>query len=227
MSYNLLLKNSLVRCMTIFVIIAVSPSIFARDSSYSKTNRKYTANYSNKNGMNSVKSLIAGNVNKRSWEFRTAPIALIARWFTLDVSYRLSDQWATGPAAILYNAEGPGGMLSPSYKGYAVGWNGNYYFNSVYKNTWYVSAHTYYESYKSYPHAYLGYKEIDGFKANSVIGYQWKWSRINMMTGIGAEFRNQNVVDRKDAVNSVEQSPIESRDSFWLPHIEFKMGIEI
>lgn len=48
-----------------------------------------------------------------------------------------------------------------------------------------------------------------------------------MMTGIGAEFRNQNVVDRKDAVNSVEQSPIESRDSFWLPHIEFKMGIEI
>jgi hypothetical protein len=227
MNSLLYVRYDFVSCMAIFVIMAVSPATFATGVSFSKATGDTARILPKRNGINSTKSAAAERIEKRDWEFRTAPIAFIARWLTLDVSYRLTDQWATGPAAILYNADGPGGMVGPTYSGSAFGWNGNYYFSSAFSNTWYVSAHAYYESYKSYPHAYMGFKEIDGVKANSAIGYQWKWSRVNVMAGVGAEFRSQTVVDRRDGDDVAGSSPRESKDAFWLPHIEFKMGIEL
>ncbi len=36
-------------------------------------------------------------------ELRTAPLALLAQWTTLDTSYNLNDHWATGPALVVYS----------------------------------------------------------------------------------------------------------------------------
>lgn len=69
------------------------------------------------------------------WDLRMAPVALIARWYTLDASYRITENWSMGPAAIIYSASSPGGMFFPSDKGYAIGWSGNHYFTSVRTNS--------------------------------------------------------------------------------------------
>ena len=118
-------------------------------------------------------------------------------------------------------------MLAPTYQGYALGANGNYYFKTVYENTWYLSSHAFYEIYNSYPHAYSGVKEIEGVRVNAVMGYQWRGSKINVMAGVGTEFRSQNIIDKKEPINGAPQSPVESHEAFWLPHFELKIGVEI
>lgn len=170
------------------------------------------------------------SIKKARWEVKTAPIAFLVRWLTLDLSYRLSDNWATGPSTILYNADGPGGMFGPTYKGYALGWNSNYYFKSVYTNTWYLSGHAYFDTFRSYPHAYLGFKEMQGMKANTAVGYQWRWSRVTVLAGLGTEFTNYKVTDNKTAASfALDQIQATSNynESNWFPYFEFKMGIEI
>ena len=162
------------------------------------------------------------------WEFRTAPVALLARWYTLDVSYRLSEKkWATGPSIVLYNYSEIGNMFAPAFKGQALGWNANYYFDSAQRNTWYFSLHSYYEKYKSYPHAYLGYYEKDGYRMNGALGYQWRWNPVNLMAGLGVEQRNHNVVEHKDPILGIEQEPVSSSESVGLPYAEIKIGIQI
>lgn len=161
------------------------------------------------------------------WEFRTAPVVLWARWYTLDVSYRISEKWATGPAAVVYGSAEIGNMFAPSYKGYAVGWNANYYFRSVMKSGWYLSMHSYYEKYSSYPHAYNGHKKMDGFRANAVAGYQWKWSAFNLMAGLGGEYRNHNVVDKSGVISGIQPEVSSFNETRTLPHIELKIGIQI
>lgn len=164
----------------------------------------------------------------RPWELRTSPIALFARWYTLDVSYRISKKFSTGPTTVIYDAPGDrGGMLAPTYKGYAVGWHANYFFNSVVKNTWYLSVRSYYESYKSYPHSFLGYEDRKGFRSDVLYGFQWKWSSVNLMSGLGLEYTSHDVIEQRDSINSVSQAALESHKFFWRPMIEFKLGIEI
>ncbi len=230
------LGNRLRRGMAIFVIVAFSWSAFGENSyqgqeglrtKMRKTSRKSMVRRAHGSQANSAMTLTAREKEGRNWEFRTAPLAFLASWFTLDVAYRLSDQWSFGPSAILFNAKGPGSMLAPSYNGYAVGWNGSYHFGSVRKNSWYISAHGYYESYKLYPHAFSGHKEVTGFSGYSVIGYQWRWSRVNILSGIGPQISYQNVVERTRPLNDVEKSPVESRDVKLVPTIEFKVGFEI
>jgi hypothetical protein len=119
-------------------------------------------------------------------------------------------------------------MFSPSYNGSALGWNANYYFKSFSKSTWYVSTHAYYESYKSYAHGYHGYFEKEGAKFNSAAGYQWRWSRVNLMTGLGTEYKNQNSTEYKKDFDSNEyQNEPSIQNNFWLPYFEVKLGFEI
>lgn len=227
------IEHNIVRLVTILATVAFSFNGFAGNRKTSNVSKRekphlFSSNSHQKLSFLEKKQEINSiDLEKRLWEFRTAPIALLAKWYTLDVSYRLSDNWATGPAVILFNADEPAGMLGPSYNGYALGWNGNYYFDSAYKRTWYISAHGYYESYKSYLHGYRGYKDMAGYKFNSAIGYQWKWSRINMIAGIGQEYRDQTVTDKTESIKTIEQQTSDSTKAVWFTFFEFKVGIEI
>lgn len=165
--------------------------------------------------------------NMRLWEIRTAPVAMLASWYTLDVSYRISENFATGPAVVIYNAPEVGNAHLPTYKGGAWGWHANYYFDSVVRNTWYLGARAYYESFRSYPHARRGYEDVRGVRSAAFLGFQWKWSRLNLMTGVGMEYRGSDVKDYTRSGVNLEGAPTKSRESELLPMIEIKLGLEI
>lgn len=160
----------------------------------------------------------------RRWEFRTAPVALLARWYTLDVSYRFTENFAVGPSIVIYDAPGEqGNMLAPTYKGDAFGFHANYYFTSVKARGWYSGLHAYQESYRSYPEGYPGYEDRKGYRSNITAGYQFKWSQVNLLTGLGMEYRNHNVVETS-RYSGVQP---ETRKSGWGPTVEIKLGFEI
>lgn len=167
----------------------------------------------------------------RRWEFRTAPAPLLIQWYTLDVSFRLNEKFATGPSAIVYGGSGRGSMFFPSYRGYAAGWNGTFYFQSVLRRTWYLSSHAYYEDYEHAGHGAVWTSEYKGVRANLVGGYQWVFGRMTMMVGAGAEYRVHNVVERDryyldDSLN-LRNRDSSFRESRLFPALEFKLGIEI
>lgn len=200
-------------CLTIFVISISSQA-------QSKTKR-LTLVQNTSSTSQSINAKYATPPLKR-WEIRIAPIALLARWLTLDVSYHLNENWATGPALINYTTDSNrGGMLVPTYKGYAIGWQGNY-FTSALKDGLYLSAHAYYESYKNYPHSFQGYYQKDGYKLNSALGYRWKWKPVVLMTGVGAEYLDHSVTEYTEVRTSRDSKQSNSR-----PFIEVKLGIEI
>ena len=133
------------------------------------------------------------------WEFRTAPIALLANWYTLDISYRVSENVATGPAGILCNGSEMGHMFLPSYRGQAIGWQAYYYFYSILKNTWYLGMRGYQESYSSYPHGDSGYDKLNGFRSNIALGYQMKHSKVTTLLGLGVDYRDYMRVEYKES----------------------------
>lgn len=157
------------------------------------------------------------------YELRTAPVALLARWQTLDASYRINRHWATGPALVAYNSEGRGGMLAPSFKGLAIGWHVTHYFLSVARHGWYSGLHAYHEDYESRGHGDDGYEKLEGLRTNLVLGHHWRWNRVNLMVGAGPELKNYKVA-KYDRGNS---TPTISHESNLGPTVELKLGLEI
>lgn len=158
------------------------------------------------------------------FEIRTAPVAVLAKWWTFDFSFAVNPNWAVGPSAILYSSPRNGGMLAPSYDGYAIGGHVYHYMNSFSDNGWYWGNHFYYETYDSFPHNAQGtYYELKGFKLNSKFGYQTMslWA-VNLLTGFGFEFRSYADQKLRDPENSGSTSM--SDQSKTLPYIEIKMG---
>ncbi len=219
-------------CIAGFVLALIS-TITADASAYTKNTKRASRVVVSKrqyrlasNASAPHSSLIASvkQTDLRSWEFRTAPVALLARWYTLDISYRFTEQLAFGPSAVIYDAPGvQGNMLAPTYKGNAFGLHANYYFNSVMTRGWYSGLHAYQESYRSYPEGYPGYEDRKGFRGNVTAGYQFKWSQVNLMTGLGMEYRNHNVVE----TSRYSGTQPETRESSWGPTVEIKLGFEI
>lgn len=213
------MNRYIVTCLTIFVLafaLMIGPSAKAKSSRSHNSSKETT----HKNEINDF----------ARWELRTAPVAFLAKWVTLDSSYRFQENFSFGPSIILYNSPkgDGGGMLTPSYNGYAAGLNGMLYFDSVTKNTWYTSFHAYYEDFSSYGHGSKkgDVTEIHGIKSQAAIGYQWRWSKMTMLTGGGIEYRghNENQV-RVDINNNTTKT--EGSNSGFLPFLEFKIGIEI
>jgi hypothetical protein len=227
-------------CAAVFVALIVASSVNASASSQNST-RKYKRGSVSRKSMPKRHYIIASNTTDeslkykstraslnqnelRSWEFRTAPIALLARWYTLDVSYRFTEHIAVGPSVVIYDAPGEqGNMLAPTYKGNAFGLHANYYFTSVERNSWYSGLHAYQESYTSYPEGYPGHEDRKGFRSNVTAGYQIKWSRVNLMTGLGMAYRNHDIIK----TSRFDDTETESRESQWNPTVEVKLGFEI
>lgn len=108
----------------------------------------------------------------------------------------------------------------------AVGWQVNYYFKSVMKNTWYLSTHLYYDNFTSFPHSSGARVEKEGARTNMALGYRWRGSYgLNFMAGLGSEHRDHAVAAYYK--RSGEPYPNQNGDPRWVPFIEFKMGIEI
>ncbi len=160
-------------------------------------------------------------------EIKTSPVAFLAQWITLDASIRLNQNFATGPAFILYTSGGTGGMLAPSYKGYAAGWQIFYYTKSVNNNGLYISGHAYFEEYRSFPHGSLNdYSDRRGFKINSAIGlYEQADYGLAVYAGLGIESKNHKVTEYKSDVLPTNVISITQKDeNFILPFLEFKVG---
>ena len=157
-----------------------------------------------------------------TWELRTAPLALLASWYTVDISYRISEKVSTGPAIVVYGASEQGNMFFPSYKGNAVGWQANYYFDSVLRNSFYLGSRLYFENYNSYPHAFNGFNQIIGSRLNTIFGYKIKNSGILSMFGVGLEYSDHAITKHEDS-----QLNVDSHEAKLAPVLEVRMGIEI
>ena len=159
-------------------------------------------------------------ISRPQWEVRTAPIAFIARWLTLDLSYIANENWAFGPSYIRYANESEyGNMLAPTYNGNAVGahvlWAENFTDDAIY-----LGGHYYVEDYRSRPEGFLGYDDYTGSKLSAVIGKRSFFAKsFSVMGGIGYEFYNHE----KTSVRSSGTSTVAQVNSGFL-HFEFKMG---
>lgn len=113
-------------------------------------------------------------------------------------------------------------MFTPSYKGNALGWQGYYYFNSVLTKSWYLGGRIYYENYRSFPHALLGYTDQEGTRSVATFGFQAKHSRYTVLMGLGYEATDYKVFSVK------KYEPDQEFQEFrTAPMLEFKVGYEI
>jgi hypothetical protein len=160
--------------------------------------------------------------NSLKYEVRTAPIALIARWATLDFTIKINDRWVIGPSTIIYAAPKIGNMLSPAYSGFAVGGHAYGYLKSFSENGWYWGNHLYYENYESYPHAFEGHYELSGLKFNTKLGYQFLLkSKFTFLFGAGAEVRQY---DQNNISEHTGGAPSFKTQSGTYPFVEAKIG---
>ncbi len=163
------------------------------------------------------------------WEFRTAPYAFLAHWYTLDIAYKISEHWSIGPSVIRYDSPRFGNMFLPSYAGYAFGGNVAYYLDPKIKKKWtfgwYVSSHAYYEKYDSYVHARDGHTEHEGYRINLVPGYRIKYKMFYAMGGLGAELRSHNLVEYEYSRGLGRDIITRSVDNRIIPSFEIKLGV--
>ncbi len=163
--------------------------------------------------------------NMRRWDLKTAPIAFLARWLTFDLGYYLTSKWSVGPSTILFLSEKPGGMLAPSYKGYAWGIDSVYLFSSVHQNGFNQSVHAYYDNFESYPHAARSYYKNEGFRINSAIGYTADELWYRWFLGLGGEFKSHQVQEfEEDLLTSDSNFISEEHSEILNLFIEFKVS---
>lgn len=156
------------------------------------------------------------------YEVRTAPIALVAQWATLDFSFKLNGTWAAGPSVIVYASPKIGNMLAPSYNGTALGGHLYAYLNSFSQSSWYWGNHFYSENFESYPHAKTGHYELKGSKISTKFGYQLLLkSNFVFLTGAGVELRSYT---QNDIIDLGAAAPTLKSQSGIFPFIEFKVG---
>lgn len=158
-----------------------------------------------------------------TFEVRTAPLALYAAWITLDATYFLNKNWAIGPSYISYaNNSEYGNMLAPTYYGNAYGAHAIWALDDLFSNSWYVSSHAYFESYRSRSHGLLGNEENrKGYRVNAVVGFRQLNGNFLTMVGLGYEVTNHEVKEIYSASNPVYS---EFNRNYSYPHAEFKAG---
>lgn len=180
---------------------------------------------------NSASTKIA-QVEERSakWEIRTAPIALLASWLTIDAGYRIGSKVSTGPAFVSYGAKS-GNMFLPSFEGQAIGWYANYYFRPSGVGGWYTSLHAYAEDYLVHSHSARDGERFKraGTRANAAIGFHRTAKSIDFLIGGGIQVMDHEV-ERTKFVSTSMTGPerLEStnrRETHSVPFVEFKTGL--
>lgn len=123
------------------------------------------------------------------FELRTAPLALIARWITLEGLYLLGgERWAVGPSLVFYESPAAGSMLWLSQRGRSIGAVATYYFKPVSEPGWYGTLRYLHDSYTYYPHnsrAGIRHESYQGHSLTMVAGYRFvlPWNAFLLMGG--------------------------------------------
>lgn len=165
----------------------------------------------------------------KTFAVKTAPIALLAGWYTLDFSIRASTQFSIGPSLVVYDGdvETSGSFLSPNYKGYGAGFHWNYFLRNINENWFYLSGHTYFDDYKSLGHNSSFRESVEGIRTNLIFGWKHQFHGLPliMQAGGGLEYRWYSVreVPRSSSITGVTRY---FSEEWGLPMIEFKIGFE-
>ena len=164
------------------------------------------------------------------WDLRTAPIALFASWSTIDLSYRITPRFATGPAYVHYGCNGPGGMLTPCFGGNAFGWSWNYYVKPVTEPGLYFGGRGYLEKYGSHGHAMRYTVDRDGGRANVVAGVyspgrKWGATQLTIHAGLGYEYGSYKQDYSADDPDDLPSTRADS-NTFQSVALEFKVGLQ-
>lgn len=175
--------NSFKLVLTIFVALSTFHTALADSPSRRSVKRAHKNSFEH--------SYEPREESYEKWELRTAPLMLPFSWYILDVSYRFSPHWAFGPSVVIYN-QSDAGFLHSSRTGYAVGLNGNYYFQPVTRHGLYLGAHMYYDSHQSGLDDRLAVRATEsvGFRGDANLGYRLSWKPFTMAFGIGPEYRS-------------------------------------
>lgn len=159
------------------------------------------------------------------WELRTAPIALIARWFTIEGLFHIDEQLAVGPSFVKYGSAPVGSMFWPSFRGRSIGLVGTYYFEPR-PNTWYATVRYFHENFTFYSHG-RDNDEVQwrGNTVMGVAGYRRPLSQsIFMLAGVGLQLGKYEITEKKNksGVALVTRDPSKIR---LRPYFELKVGV--
>ena len=164
------------------------------------------------------------NINQ--WEIRTAPLAFLARWLTLESLYRLDDHWAIGASYVAYRATGGGGMFTPfpGLRGNSFGLVVTRYFHPLEESGLYGNLHLSKEDYTQYPNA-DGPRSLFHYKGHSLLlvaGYRMPfWQHFFILAGAGAKIGMYEKFER-------DFSGIETTNKNYfgvIGYLEAKLGI--
>lgn len=165
----------------------------------------------------------------KSWEVRTAPLALIARWYTLEALYRLNDEWALGPSYIKFGSTASADMFFPSYRGKALGFVGTHYFPSSSGQGLYGTVRYYFQDYTAYEHDNTSSEfHLKGHSLAFVGGYRLPFLKsFFFMPGIGIQLGKYEKTETKtDIITHAVTVTTDSNYLSVIPYLEAKVGVE-
>lgn len=161
------------------------------------------------------------------FELRTAPIAFIARWLTVEALYRVNDKWAVGPSFVYYGSGTSGSMFWLSYQGQALGMVATHYLRGVSQRGWYGSLRYHYEKYTYYPHAKSEEHYYKGHSLIATAGYRFLFLKnFFVMPGLGAKLSVYEHTETKFSIANVATRSTNPSRFQALPYIEAKLGME-
>lgn len=132
-------------------------------------------------------------------DIRLAPIALLVKWYGLEVAYRITENLDFGINGVIYGDQitdrSTGSSLGmPVNDGYSVGLNANYYFNRLpgEKSEFYVGAKLIYDDYKDVHHQKLPIYDNKGISFICLVGIKHNTKilsgRFSLLLGAGLQY---------------------------------------
>ncbi len=162
-------------------------------------------------------------------EIRVAPLALLARWYTLETAYKISKTFDLGINYTHFGARveyRTGNMFFPTLSGDSYGLNLNYYFFQVPTgSSAYASMKLNREVFQSIGHASPSIYSYDGMSATLLGGRRFSLAELipglGILLGGGAKFY---IYDQKESKNTLGViSKDHGRRQGALPIVEAKL----
>lgn len=130
--------------------------------------------------------------HSNDFNFRFSPLGLIVGSIHTALDYKVTPSWTVGPEISYWHlsvGSSTGYSSSFDVKSFGVGVRGNWFYNGVYTDGFYVGPSLKYAS------TSLSVTRTDGSDvsakasgmfAGALVGYGWFWDSFNIMLGIGA-----------------------------------------
>ncbi len=163
----------------------------------------------------------------RQFELRTAPIAFVARWLTLEALFRVNPHWAVGPSFVYYGDTSSGSMFWLSYQGRAVGIVATHYLRGAGIRGWYGTGRYHFESFTHRPHAKSEELHYKGHALLLSAGYRFVFLKnFFVMPGLGVKLGLYERTETNFSVPSARTRNTKPNHFLALPYLEAKLGVE-